>query len=99
MKSFSDFNIAINRKSFIGNKIGIDMILNQQISVLDFKIEKSKYDKGHGRCLYLQIKIGEILYVVFSGSLGLIDAIEQVPKEGFPFTTKVIKQDKSYQFT
>lgn len=82
-----------------GDKIKIDRILNREIIVHDFKIEKSKYEKGNGRCLYLQIEVNQTKHVVFTGSAGLIDAIEQVPKSSFPFSTTIVRENERFEFT
>lgn len=101
MKKFKDFGIESTSKAFVGTKIEVDNILNIEIAVHEFRIVDSKYDKikGNGKCLHLQISIGTIKHVVFTGSGFLMDAIQQVPKDGFPFTTKIIKDNKRFQFT
>lgn len=100
MYKFSDFNIAAETKSFSGDKISIDRILNRSITVLDYKIETSKFEgKGNGKCLHLQIEINSLKYVVFTGSTYLMGMIEKVPAGRFPFETTIIKVDESYQFS
>ena len=50
MYSFKDFGIKPQIRSFEGDKIKIDKILNKQIVVEEFKIENSKFnDKGNGK--------------------------------------------------
>ena len=56
MRTFKEFGIKPASKSFIGDKIKIDRIVNREIVVLDYKVEDSKYNKGNGKCLYLQIE-------------------------------------------
>lgn len=99
MKQFKDFNIKSTLKSFIGDKIKMSKILNKQITVLDYRVEDSKYEKGCGKCLYLQIQLGEEKHVVFTGSRALIDMINQVPKTDFPFVTTIVKESEVYDFT
>jgi hypothetical protein len=101
MKKFNELGIIPSVKAFTGNKIEIDRILNTEITVIDSRVEDSKFkkDKGHNKCLYMQIQLSEIKYVVFTGSGSLIDQILQVPKKDFPFTTKIIKDNKQFQFT
>ena len=96
MKSFRELNIKSETRGFTGDKIKIKKILNVPISVLDFKIEDSKFD---GKCLHLQIQMGETKYVVFTGSKNLMDAIGQVNKTDFPFTTTIVEDNERYQFT
>jgi len=100
MNDFKSFNIKAETKSFEGEKIKIDRILNKQIAVLDFKIEDSKYkDKGNGKCLSIQIEIDGNKRVLFSGSGYLMDMINKVPKSSFPFTTTIQKLNEHLEFT
>lgn len=99
MKKFSDLGVVVASTTFTGNKVDIYSILNQEITVHAFKIEKSKYEKGHGNCLHLQISINGTMHVLFSGSGNLMNTIEQIKKEDFPFTTTIKKNDKRIDFT
>jgi len=100
MKKFNEFGIKLTVKTFIGDKIKISRILNREIVVHDYKIVDSKYtESGSGKCLYLQISMGETKYVVFSGSTGLMEQIQAVPAEGFPFTTTIVEMDDRYEFS
>lgn len=99
MNSFKDFNITPSIKSFEGDKIKIDRILNRTITVEAFKIEGSKYEKGNGKCLHLQITIEGSKRVVFTGSTNLMDMIEKVPENGFPFNTTVLRENERLVFT
>jgi hypothetical protein len=67
--------------------------------VSDFKIEKSRFEKGNGKCLYLQIEIGQAKHVLFTGSAGLMDQIEKVPRDKFPFKTTIVRENEMFQFT
>jgi len=74
--------------------------LNREIVVLDYRIEKSNYQKKGGeRCLYLQITINDIKHVVFTGYTSLMEMIEKVDKKDFPFTTVIVKQNERPEFT
>lgn len=99
MKKFKDFGIKPSLQSLQGDKIKIDRILNREISVVDYRIEDSKYGNGSSKCLYMQIQIGETKYVVFTGSVVLIELIQQVPKGDFPFLTTIIKENERFEFT
>ena len=101
MKSFSQFNIQAPSKGFEGDKIKMSRILNREIVVHDFKIEDSKVfkEKGSGKCLQLQISFNNEKYVIFTGSSGLIEVIQQVPENGFPFTATIIKENERFIFT
>lgn len=94
MNIFNSFNITVTARGFEGDKIKMSKILNREIEVHDFKIEPSKVfqDRGTGQCLHLQIAINGDKHIVFTSATALIEAIQKVPKDGFPFKT-VIKQD------
>ena len=100
MNSFAEFNIKLNNKSFEGEKIKINKVLNKEIIVFDFNISDSKVykEKGTGKCLKLQIEYNNEKRIIFTSSCGLIEMIEQVPKDGFPFTTKIIQENERFIF-
>ena len=99
MKQFKDFGIKPCVVGFIGDKIKIERILNRAITVHDYKIADSKYDNGNGKCLHLQIAIGEIKHVVFTGSSVLMDIIQKVSKDDMPFSTTIVKENERFEFT
>lgn len=99
MNSFKDFGIKPVIKNFSGDKIKIERILNKEIIVEAYKIEKSNFEKGSGMRLVLQIAIGDDKRIVFSGSVVLMDMIKQVPENNFPFSTIIIKENERLQFT
>ena len=101
MNNFSQFNIKATSKGFEGDKIKMSKILNRQIIVHGFRIEESKMfnDRGSGKCLHMQISVNDEKHIIFTGSSGLIDAIQQVPFDGFPFTTIIIKDNERFSFT
>ncbi len=99
MNQFSQFNIKPQTKSFEGDKIKIDRILNKSIVVDAFKIEASKFEKGNGKCLYMQIIVDNTKRVLFTGSVNLMQMIEQVPKDAFPFTTTILRENERFEFT
>ena len=98
MTRFSELNIKHNISSFTGDKIKIGKLLNVEIQVLQYKVENSKVKEGT-ELLTLQIKKKEEVHVVFTGSKVLIDQINQVPKDKFPFTTTITNPNEYYQFT
>jgi len=67
--------------------------------VLDYKIEKSKFEKASGKCLHLQIELNQTKHVIFTGSTGLMDQIEKVPREKLPFKTTIVKENERFEFT
>lgn len=98
MKQFKDFGIKVAEQSFIGDKIKIDRILNREIVVHDFKIEPSKYE-GKGKCLYMQIELSGNKHVVFTGAGQLMEVIQKVEREDFPFQATIIKENDRFKFT
>lgn len=99
MKQFKDFGITPVITGLVGDKIKIDRILNKEVTVEGFQIKDSKYEKGSGKCLYLQLIVENEKRVVFTASAILMDTIQKVPAENFPFATKIIKENERYQFT
>lgn len=100
MNKFSEFNIKPSLPNFVGQKIEINKVLNRVITVHDYRISDSNYkEKGNDKYLTLQITIGETKRVIFSGSKYLIEQIEKVSKEKFPFTTTIISEDDRYEFS
>lgn len=103
MNSFSQFGIKVTVKSFVGDKVKISKILDKEIIIQDFKIEDSKVDvfksKGCDKCLCLQILLSGEQRIVFTSSLGLLEAIQLVPETGFPFSTTIIEENERYKFT
>lgn len=97
MNSFKEFNIKPVSVSFVGDKVRINKILNTEIIVHDYKIKDSEKKPGT-KYLTLQISRKNEKEVVFTGSKTLMDMIEQVPKEKFPFTTTIIQEDQMFQF-
>ncbi len=99
MKNFSEFNIKPKVNAFVGEKIQLQRILNLRVTVVAFKIEPSKKKAGTN-LLTLQIEKhdGE-KRIVFTGSNVLIDQIERVPKDCFPFETVIKKDNEFYEFT
>jgi hypothetical protein len=99
MKQFKELGIKPTIQGFVGDKIRIDKILNKEILVCDYRIEVSKYEKGNGKCLYLQIEIDSVKRVVFTGSSVLMDVIIQIEKRHFPFSTTIVRENDRFEFT
>lgn len=98
MKSFKEFGIKPETKGLIGEKIKMSKILNRSITVVGFLVKPSIYE-GKGRCLHMQIVIDNENRVVFVGANMLIEQIQKVPAEGFPFTTTIANENNRYEFT
>lgn len=100
MHQFKDFGIKAESKSLEGEKIKITKVFNLPVTVQAFKIETSKFEKGTGKCLHLQIELDGQQRVVFTGSANLMEQIEQVPMEKFPFQTIIVRQHNDrFEFT
>ena len=98
MKKFKEFGIKPTATSFVGDKVNIEWVLNKPIIIHDFKIEPSKYGADKKR-VCLQVSIDNKKHIIFSGSGSLMDMIQQVPKNEFPFESTITKEDKRFQFT
>ncbi len=96
MNSFKQFGITSTQQAFTGDKIKISKVLNRQIIVHSHKVENSKYT---GKCLYLQIELAGTKYVVFTGSKNLMDMMDKIPSNGFPFTATIVQENERYEFT
>jgi len=100
MKRFKDFGIEQSAKGFTGDKVKMAKILNREIKVHDFRIEDSKFNQGNNKkCLHLQIVVGETKHVVFTGSNALMETIQKIPKQEFPFLTTIVEENERFEFT
>lgn len=99
MNKFSDLNIETRKDYFSGDKIKILKILNKEIIVHNYKLNDSRFKNSNSdKCLYIQIEKDGERFVLFTGSKILADAIKQVQKESFPFTTTITKEGEAFQF-
>lgn len=96
--NFKDFNIKSKLPAFKGDKIKIDRVLNKEITVTGFKIGDSTKKPGT-KLLTLEIIKDGTNHIIFTGSAVLMDMIEQVPSEGFPFKTTIVKESERLEFT
>jgi hypothetical protein len=98
MIQFKDLDIKPNITSFIGDKVKVKSLLNQPITVLDFKIGPSTAKPGTD-LLTLQIEKNGDKRVVFTGSKVLIDQINRVSKDKLPLVTTIKGDNDYYEFT
>ena len=98
MYNFKDFNIQPKVNNFVGDKIQVQKLFNLQIKVLGFKVEPSKQNKGT-ELLTLQIEKAGEKRIVFTGSKVMIDQIQRVPENRFPFTTTIKGDNDYFEFT
>jgi hypothetical protein len=100
MKTFSDLGIKPSRTLFVGDKIKIAKVLNKKITVMSYKIEKSKYPKNKsGDLLTIQINHEGANQIIFTGSEVLMDQIKQVAQADMPFETIIIKNGEHFEFS
>lgn len=100
MTAFKDLGIKPAEKGFTGDKIKMSKVLNREIKVEAYKIEASKFtDKGNGKRLVLQVIVDDKQHIIITGSTYLMDAINQVPKDKFPFTTTIVEEMERFEFT
>lgn len=92
MNDFGQFKIDPATKGFKGEKININNILNLNIILVAFKVGPSKFEKSGDR-LDMQIIHKGVHRVTWICSKSLIEMIQRVPEDGFPFTVKIIKED------
>jgi len=101
MNKFSQFNIKIKSKGFEGEKIKISKVIDHEIVIYDFKLGDSKIfkDKENNKCLQLQILFNNEKRIIFTSAKGLIEVINQISKDDFPFTTTIVKENDRFMFT
>lgn len=97
MKTFKDLGIKVETKAFTGEKISIDKIINREIIVHGYKIEKSKINSKN--CLHIQIELSSELRLLFTGSIILEEQLKQIHSDAFPFKATIVKTDKRLEFT
>ena len=97
---FSDF--AEKDGSLDGTKVKLDDVLNKEITVLDFRVSPSKYQRNNtSDCLTIQFEYPDApgeRHVIFTGSTVLTKTLQQY-KDKLPFITVIRKVDKFYKFT
>jgi hypothetical protein len=96
MNNFKDFEIELPPLPFTGDKIKISKILNQEIIVHRYRLEKSQYSDQR---LDMQITIKNETRLTWTSAKGLIDSIQKVPADGFPFKNIIIQDNDRYQFS
>lgn len=96
MKRFSDFSrekIALD-----GDKVKLDTILNQEITVTGFSTKRSKFDDNSGKCLTVQFEMNGQKQIFFTGSDVLRDQLERYEDE-IPFMATIKKINRYYTLT
>lgn len=102
MKDFKQLQIKIDPEQvgLIGNRIDIGNVFNEEIIIHSYKIADSKFPKpGRERCLHLQVELNGEMRVMFLTSTSLINVLERIPRDEFPFKTTIKKNQKRFEFT
>lgn len=94
-EKFSDF--AASKMPMPGTKKRIEQILGRDIVVVDFRITESKH-RQNSKCLQIQFLMDGEIYIVFTGSVVLLDQIKY-SKDKIPFKTKITKNDNYYSLS
>jgi hypothetical protein len=99
MNQFKNLNISPPAPAFVGERIKIMKILNKQVTIHRYRIVKSKFEKGHGQRLDLQIEVNGTKYITWCASITLMETIRQIQPEQFPFSTTIVMDNERYEFT
>lgn len=98
MLNFKDLGIKPKESTFTGKKIDVEDLLNEEIKVYGYEIKDSTKKAGT-KYLTLQIESDNKKRVVFTSGKILMDVIQQIPEDKFPFKTTIRKTDKRLEFT
>lgn len=102
MNKFSEFADTTVSPIMDGKKVPLDDILEKEISVLRYRIKKTKYAEAKNPdCLTVQFAYPEdddTHFVFFSGSSVLMQQLEKY-KDKLPFTATIKKIGKYFTFT
>lgn len=90
--------ITVTSRAFVGDSVKIERLLNREITIHHFKITDSTKKAGT-MCLYLQLELDGQKRVLFTSAKALMEAIQKVPEDGFPFTATIVKQNDRFEFT
>eukprot|EP01037_Dinobryon_pediforme_P011467 gene11467-11560_t len=89
MMTFSE--LGVKSKNLTGDKITIEEILDKPIKVFDYRVAESKYSRNN--YLMIEIEFEGQKRVIISGSNVLLEDIEKIPKDGFPFCAALVAPD------
>lgn len=98
MKQFKDFKIKPVVNHFTGDKIKIERLVGSTIKVLDYKIGDSTVKPGT-KCLTLHFEKNGVKHICFTSAIILMQEIEKVPVDGFPFETVITRENDYLEFT
>ena len=96
-KKFGDF--AKESAILDGNKLSMSEIINREVLIIGYRLAESKYSKNNNpKCLTLHIELDGKRFVIFTGSVILIEQIEKY-KDEIPFLATIKQIDKYYTFS
>lgn len=99
-KKFKDFGIKPALKGLEGQKIHINKVLNREITVCKYRVEDSKFkEQNYDKCLQIELELGGVKHVLFTGSKILTETIQQIPVDNFPFVTTIVEENGRYEFS
>ena len=93
---FSDFASPWDGAPLEGDKCRIEDVLNLELLITAYRINKSK--KNEGDCLTLQFEFEDEKKVVFTGSEVLRKQVEKY-QDRLPFLAKIIKREKYFSLS
>lgn len=98
MKRFSDIakRIKTHPTKLTGKKITVNEILNKEIVIHHYRIEKSKI-KNNTHCVWIQIEYNGEKRAIFTASYGLTYMLQQMEAGDFPTIATIVKDNKWYQ--
>jgi len=93
---FSELKIEAPKPAFQGEKLSMNQILNLEIKVHKYEVGPSNFE---GKRLTIQFELDGKLHIVFTASTVLLQTLERIPEDSFPFMTRIVRIDKRFQFT
>lgn len=97
IRTFKDLAITQpESKGFVGEKVKIKNLIGKEIEVHDYRIGPSQFK---GERVDMQIFYAGEKRVTWTGSEGIKETLKLIPKDKFPFKTKIEINDERFQFT
>ena len=94
MERFSDF---AEKRHFDGDKISLEEILNQEITIFRFRVQSSK-KREDSQYATIQIEVHGEKRIVFTGSSVIIEQLEKY-RDRMPFLTTIKRINKFFTLT
>lgn len=81
--------MGVRSKTMTGAKIEIEKVLDKSVTVLDYRIGDSKFNRNE--YLTLQILFEGETRIIFTGSGVLKEDLEKLKRDDFPFQTTIVR--------